>query len=77
LVTQRYHLPRALHLCRGLGIDAVGYVADRQSYVRILAYWVREIPALWLSWWDLRIRHPIPILGSPIPILEEDNGTNP
>lgn len=77
LVTQRYHLPRALYLCEGMGIEAVGYAADRQPYVRILAYWAREIPALWLSWWDLRIRHPVPILGSPIPILEEDNGTNP
>ena len=30
LVTQRYHLPRALYTCRGMGLEAVGYVADRR-----------------------------------------------
>jgi len=71
LVTQRYHLPRALYICRGLGLDAVGYVADRRSYVYIRTYWAREVPALWLSWWELWVTHPVPILGDPIPILDE------
>ncbi len=70
LVTQRYHLPRALFTCQGLELDAVGYVADRQPYVHIGWYWVREIPALWLSWFDLVVRRPLPVLGEPIPILE-------
>ncbi|MBC7228435.1 MAG: YdcF family protein [Thermoflexales bacterium] len=69
VVTQRYHLPRALYTCRTLGLDAVGYVADRQSYVHIRRYWAREVPALWLAWWDLRVRHPKPVLGDPIPIF--------
>jgi len=77
LVTQRYHLPRALYLCQGLSLDAVGYAADRRPYVHIRAYWAREIPALWLSWWDLRVRRPLPVLGDPIPILEEGDGANP
>jgi vancomycin permeability regulator SanA len=42
LVTQRYHLPRAVYTCRGLGIDAVGVVADRRSYQRYLWYLLRE-----------------------------------
>jgi len=71
LVTQRFHLPRALYICRGLGLDAIGYAADRQPYVNIRWYWVREVPALWVAWWDLRVRHPTPVLGEPIPILEE------
>ncbi len=71
LVTQRFHLPRALYLCQGLGLDVVGYVADRQPYVHIRQYWAREAPALWLAWWDLHVRRPIPVLGEPIPILEE------
>ncbi len=70
LVTQRYHLPRALLLCQGLGLDAVGYVADRRPYVHIRSYWAREVPALWLAWWDVWVRRPTPVLGEPIPILD-------
>lgn len=32
LVTQRFHLPRALHTCNELGVEAIGVVADRQPY---------------------------------------------
>ncbi len=70
LVTQRYHLPRALYTCQGLGLDAVGYVADRRPYVHSAWYWTREVPALWLAWWDVRVRRPLPVLGEPIPILD-------
>jgi SanA protein len=71
LVTQRYHMPRALYTCRRLGLDAVGYVADRRPYVHIRWYWAREIPALWLAWWDVWIRRPVPILGQPVLISED------
>lgn len=69
LVTQRYHLPRALLICENLGLDAVGIQADRLSYIRIFWYWVREIPALWQAWFDVHIRHPLPVLGEPLPIF--------
>lgn len=42
LVTQRYHLPRAIFTCRGMDIDAVGVIADRQTYPRLLWYRLRE-----------------------------------
>jgi len=74
LITQRYHLPRALYTCHGLGLDVVGYAADRRTYVNIRYYSAREIPALWLSWWDLWIRRPIPVLGDPIPIVHAAAG---
>lgn len=47
LITQDYHLPRALAICDGLGIDAVGVSADLRLYnPRALQYWeTREIPA--------------------------------
>jgi len=70
LVTQRYHLPRALYVCEGLGLDAVGYVADRRQYVHIRSYWLREVPALCLAWADRWLRHPVPVLGEPIYIKE-------
>jgi vancomycin permeability regulator SanA len=69
LVTQRYHLPRALLTCDGLNVDAVGYAADRTPYVHIRWYWIREIPALWNAWWDINIKQPEPVLGDPLPIF--------
>jgi SanA protein len=69
LVTQRYHLPRALYTCGRLGIRVVGYAADRRPYVYIRQYWLREVPALWVAWWQLWVTHPKPVLGDPIPIL--------
>ena len=47
LITQDYHLPRALAICEWLGIDAVGVSADLRPYSpRALQYWeTREILA--------------------------------
>jgi len=70
LVTQRYHLPRALYTCGQLGLEAVGYAADQRPYVHLGVYWTREIPALWLAWWETSVTHPVPVLGDPIPILD-------
>jgi len=53
LVTQTYHLPRALAICEGLGLDAQGVSADRRTY-HALTFWnLREIPAAWIAVWDL------------------------
>ncbi len=45
IVTQEYHLPRALYLANAFGIDAQGVAADRQSYLGILRYKARELLA--------------------------------
>lgn len=45
VVTQAYHLPRALYLAHAFGIDAQGVVADRQHYLGILRYEAREFLA--------------------------------
>lgn len=68
LVTQDYHIDRALFICNNLGVDAIGVVADRRTYVKGWQYWLREIPALTLAWWDVTVAHPLPVLGDPIPI---------
>lgn len=69
LVTQRYHLPRALYTSERLGLHAVGYACDRQTYVFLPRYWAREIPAIVLAAWELWVTRPLPVLGDPIPIL--------
>jgi len=70
LVTQAFHLPRALLLCSSLGIDASGVPADRRTYgLRSLAWSEsREVPALLVALLDIVRRAPPPILGDPIPL---------
>ncbi len=71
LVTQRYHLPRALETCRGLGLDVVGLSANRYRHrgTYLIRYRLREIPALWLAWWQVYVTRPQPVLGEPLPIF--------
>jgi SanA protein len=74
LVTQAFHLDRALYIANHLGIDAVGVPADKRSYLHIQQYRLREIAATWAAWWDLNVLKPLPILGQPevIPGLADD-----
>ena len=70
LVTQNFHLPRALFLCEVLGIGAVGVSADRRDYRRgWVAYWnFREIFATANAWWEVNVARPEPVLGERLPI---------
>lgn len=72
VVTQAYHLPRALFLCNTLGIDAYGVTADNSNYLRsrYTFWWLREILASINAYWDVFISPPQPILGSPEPIFQ-------
>ena len=65
LVTQSFHLPRALYTCNHLGLDAVGFEANRQPYRKLsMLYWnVRELLATSAALWDLHVVHPVPVLG--------------
>lgn len=70
LVTQEFHLPRALFTCRSLGLNAVGVPADLQPYHRRSVAWstAREIPASLVALLDVIRRQPAPVLGQPIPL---------
>lgn len=72
LVTQRFHLPRALYLCNTMQLAAMGVPADRHAYrTRSMLFWyLREIPATLTAFWDLYVTRPVPVLGDPEPIVE-------
>lgn len=60
VVTQRFHLPRALYLCNRLGIVATGVAADLRRYDSIILFTVRDLAASLLAWVDINIRTPSP-----------------
>jgi SanA protein len=67
LVTQNFHLPRALYACRVLGVNGVGVPADRRAYsLRPWVYWnIRELPATLNAMLEVHVTHPLPVLGEP------------
>jgi len=74
LVTQSFHLSRALYTCQQLGIQAVGVASDIHPYRKLSKlYWnFRETMATLNAIADLRIIHPKPVLGNPEPIFPKE-----
>jgi SanA protein len=70
LVTQAFHLERALYLCEAFGIDGVGVKADRRNYAggAQTTWLVREAIATLGAWIDVNLTRPTPVLGPPLPI---------
>lgn len=75
VVTQRFHLDRALYLCNALGAEAVGVAADRRDYrPGSERFWeLREVAATVRAWLDVNFFKPQPVLGDKIPIEIADN----
>jgi SanA protein len=71
VVTQAFHLPRALFLCNAFDIDASGVPADEANYrLRYYSFWwVREIFASANAYLDVFFLKPEPILGKFEPIF--------
>lgn len=71
LITQGYHLRRALFLCNQLGVPAVGVSSDRREYRRssYVIWNIREMPATLVALWEAWVSRPLPVLGSPEPIF--------
>jgi SanA protein len=75
LVTQDFHLPRALFTCNYLGIEAVG-VNSNNFYYRKLSRFIwntRELLATFGAFMDVYVSKPLPVLGNPEPIFAETN----
>jgi vancomycin permeability regulator SanA len=53
LVTQRYHLPRALILCDALSIESEGVAADLRPYSAQTMWSAREIGATFRALWEV------------------------
>ena len=77
LVTQKYHLPRALFTCNGIGLKSTGVASDVRSYSKVSRlFWnLREIPASLVSLWDVWIAHPLPVMGKQELIFDDTSTT--
>lgn len=58
LVTQEFHMDRALYTCNSLGIDSIGVTSDLHDYKGELWYRVRDYFALVKAVWELNVDEP-------------------
>ncbi|PIQ79477.1 hypothetical protein COV81_01990 [Candidatus Peregrinibacteria bacterium CG11_big_fil_rev_8_21_14_0_20_41_10] len=58
LITQGFHLPRALFICNALGIDSVGLSATRQDYILGFKFKLREGFAIYKAIFDVYVWTP-------------------
>ncbi|GMQ79358.1 MAG: ElyC/SanA/YdcF family protein [Anaerolineae bacterium] len=68
LVTQAFHLPRALFTCNTLGVQAVGVSADQRAYRAASWYEIRETIASTVALMDVVRGQQPALLGPPMPI---------
>lgn len=70
LVTQGFHMARALTLCNWFGVDSVGVEANNRYFLKRAYIWwnFRETFAVFQAAWDLMVTKPLPVLGEPEPI---------
>lgn len=73
LITQGFHIPRALYTCNALGLKSVGVASDHQKYrLSSQVYWnLRELPATLAALLDVHIFRTEPVLGAPEPIFQD------
>jgi SanA protein len=79
VVTQRFHLLRALYIADRLGVDADGIDSAFREYGRAAYYEVREVPARFKAFLDCEVLKSrptylgptIPISGSGLPTRDE------
>ena len=76
VVTQGFHVPRAVYIARTLGLDATGVVADLRPYPNEWRFSLREWPARVKAYFQLHVTHPKPrFLGPVIPIDGDGRAT--
>jgi SanA protein len=73
VVSQSFHLPRAVFIARSLGLEAYGVSAD-EGHILFNNY-VREVFANVKALIDLSIHRQPKFLGEPIPIQGDGSGT--
>ena len=68
LVSQSFHLPRALYIANELGISAIGMAGDLQLPVQFDYQNTRELAAEFKAYFNIRFSPPAVLLGERRPV---------
>ena len=78
IVTQEYHLKRAIYLARKLGMESTGVASDLRNYGPVMTkYELREKMARNKDFFLTLINPKPTYLGDPIPVNGDGRGTHP
>lgn len=69
VVTQEFHLPRAVYIARSIGLDAVGMAADKRPYASIRYNKLREWPSRFKAFLNIVLHVKPQYLGEVLPII--------
>lgn len=75
VVTQNFHLNRAVYYGRALGMDVFGLSADKETYRDIVWLRIRESMARVKGFFDVLFHAKPKFLGTPIPLSGEGQGS--
>ena len=75
VVTQKFHLPRALYIADRLGFNYIGYAADKHQYQSIENLEFRENLANLKAFWEVLIGKEPTYLGNKIPITGDSEAS--
>ena len=70
LVTQEFHLARALYLCNNLGVESVGITANRRIYEGSGNWTFREFFSVASAWFEINFLPFEPVKGEKEPIQQ-------
>ena len=76
IVTQKYHLYRAMYVAEKLGLEAYGVASDPRTYRGQQFRELREILARCKDWAYTVLMPEPTYLGEPIPIFGNGDATN-
>lgn len=76
IVSQQYHIYRAVYDARALGLEAYGVAAEDVAYLGQTLRDVREILARNKDWFYCLFRPEPTFLGEAIPVFGDGNATN-
>lgn len=76
LVTQEFHLPRALYIAKSLGLQAEGVTADRRNLLNIQAMEVREMGARLKAFAEVNVGRSPKYLGAPVDLAGDASVTH-
>lgn len=76
VVTQKYHLTRALYIANKLGLDASGICCDTTTYKGQTARNLREAAARFKDFFYVKFGHKPTFLGDTIPVSGNGDITN-
>ncbi|PKV67277.1 SanA/YdcF family protein [Pontibacter ramchanderi] len=73
LVSQNYHLDRAIYIGRSLGLDSYGYIADKGHYVGYRRNYLREVLATVNAFMEVNLNRKPKFLGETVDIQGTSN----